>query len=111
MTGDNQPVRVLQCPKCGAGVEAGGEGDVISCGYCGASLQVATGASGNLIARMSSIDASTAFVARTKERSRLVVQVGWIDKELEGFRDYKSPLHEWRKSVNCLRNRVEQHNE
>lgn len=85
---DQQPLlRVVQCPKCGSSVNAVRPGTITTCGYCGSSLEVVVGASGNPIARLASIEASTTYLARAEQLRRVQEQLAernWALSNLVG---------------------------
>jgi len=82
MPPSTSPIRVVQCPKCGSPVEGVSAGDIASCSYCSATLQVSAGASGHPIAKLANIEASTSYLARTEALKRLREQLDVRDRLL-----------------------------
>jgi chromosome segregation ATPase len=82
MSSSEPPIRVVQCPKCGSPVQGVSAGDIATCNYCGATLQVSAGASGHPVARLANIEASTSYLARTEALKRLRDQLDAGDRLL-----------------------------
>ena len=88
------PIRVVQCPKCGSPVQGVSAGDIATCSYCGATLQVSAGASGHPVAKLANIEASTSYLARTEALKRVREQLARKDAELEELdRAYQALEH------------------
>ena len=86
MPPSESPIRVVQCPKCGSPVQGVSAGDIASCSYCGATLQVSAGASGHPVAKLANIEASTSYLARTEALKRLQRQLQERDEALDVLR-------------------------
>jgi len=81
MSSNTSPIRVVQCPKCGSPVQGVSAGDIATCSYCGATLQVSAGVSGHPIAKLAATQASAAYLARSAELKRLREQLQGLDGE------------------------------
>jgi uncharacterized Zn finger protein (UPF0148 family) len=106
MTGQSYQVNAVQCPNCGASLGDAKSGDTVSCNYCGATLQVSEGASGNPVAKLVSIADSTAFVAKTEALKRVQAQYEAIEdvilefQNFSSWKDLKFDIKRWFKGVN-----------
>jgi len=87
MPPSDPPIRVVQCPKCGSPIEGASPGEIVTCSYCGATLQVSAGASGHPIARLATIETSTVYLARTEALKRLQGQLAERDEALDVLRE------------------------
>jgi ribosomal protein S27AE len=90
MTGQSYQVNAVQCPNCGASVGDAKSGDTISCNYCGVTLQVSEGASGQTIAKLVSIADSTSFVAKTEALKRVRAHYEAIEDVIIEFQNFSS---------------------
>jgi len=86
MPPSDPPIRVVQCPKCGSPIEGASPGEIVTCSYCGATLQVSAGASGHPIARLATIETSTVYLARTEALKRLQGQLTAQEEALDALR-------------------------
>ncbi|MGC9359490.1 MAG: hypothetical protein ACP5G7_03825, partial [Anaerolineae bacterium] len=64
-------------------MEGASPGEIVTCSYCGATLEVAAGASGHPIAKLATIETSTVYLARTEALKRLQTQLAAKDEALE----------------------------
>jgi uncharacterized Zn finger protein (UPF0148 family) len=87
MPSSDPPIRVVQCPKCGSPVQGVSTGDIATCSYCGATLQVSAGASGHPVAKLAAIETSTVYLARTEQLKRVREQLGAQEAELDGLQE------------------------
>jgi hypothetical protein len=78
----SSPIRVVQCPKCGSPVEGVAAGDIASCSYCSATLQVSAGASGHPVARLVNTETRAAWLGRSETLDRLQEELAQKDGEL-----------------------------
>lgn len=111
MPWSDEPVRVVQCPRCGGRVEGAQPGAVVACDYCGATLQMTVGASGNPIARLASIDDSTAFLARTEAVKRVRAQLQAQETLVTSALYQLEQLPRWEKTLQTVRERLESNKE
>jgi len=77
--------RVVQCPGCGATIDAPPDATQTTCAYCGARLEVAIGASGAPLARISEIQADTSFLAKDRARAHLRDKLNNIDAQMDSL--------------------------
>ena len=100
MSSSEPPIRVVQCPKCGSPVQGVSAGDIASCSYCGATLQVSAGASGHPVAKLANIEASTSYLARTEALKRLRGQLAAHDEALDAlWETHHAKKHEARSTT------------
>jgi hypothetical protein len=106
MTTHYDAIRSLQCPNCGSPVEGTNEGEVVSCSYCGTLLKVSMSASGYLIGRITSIDDSTAFLARTEALKLIQERLLFIDALINQVIVSLQGLDDWRMKLLKMQERI-----
>jgi hypothetical protein len=92
---DTPSVQVVQCPKCGSPVDANAAGRVVTCGFCGASLQLTAGISGYPIAALASIDTSTLYLAKTEALKALRLELEQKQDAIRRLQEYCGTMEKW----------------
>lgn len=80
-------MQAMQCPKCGGSLEVASSDTHTVCVYCGHSIRISRDASGQPVAVLEDIRASTDILAADTARKRL-------EERLTGLRESYSQLYE-----------------